>query len=137
MILVDTSVWIELLSARRRYGVREQDLVRFVTCGPVMQEVLQGLRPGAQSEAFQAAFLAIPLLSDPLPGRVFLRAAEIYALGRRRGVTIRSSVDCLIAAIAMDNKVPVCHRDRDFTRIATYTELEAIAWSPSAIMKSP
>jgi predicted nucleic acid-binding protein len=39
-------------------------------------------------------------------------------------VTIRSSIDCLIAAIAIENRVPVWHRDRDFSAIATYTALE-------------
>lgn len=94
------------------------------TCGPVIQEVLQGLRPGAQSEAFQKAFLAIPVLSDPLPLRLFLTASDIYQQGRRRGITIRSSMDCLIAAIAIENGVPVWHRDRDFKEIALYTGLE-------------
>jgi predicted nucleic acid-binding protein len=35
-------------------------------------------------------------------------------------------VDCLIAAIAIDRKIPVWHRDRDFTAIAQYTDLEAV-----------
>jgi len=137
MILVDTSVWIELLAAGKRGVVRERDLLRFATCGPVIQEVLQGLRPGIQGDAFRTAFLAIPVLSEPLPVRLFLSAAEIYSVGRRRGVTIRSSVDCLIAAIAVDNKVPVWHRDRDFSKIAKYTALEAMIWPTSAIIKSP
>lgn len=124
MILVDTSIWIELLTGRPRTPIREEDLLRFVTCGPVAQEVLQGLKPGPQSDAFRRAFLAIPTLSDPIPHALFLSAAEIYRQGRRRGITIRSSVDCLIAAIAIDNGVAVWHRDRDFTAIARYTGLE-------------
>jgi predicted nucleic acid-binding protein len=128
VILVDTSVWIELFAHQKREAIREEDLLQFVTCGPVVQEVLQGLRPGAQSEAFRTAFLAIPVLSDPLPMELFLQAADIYSLGRRRGLTIRSSVDCLIAAIAIHHNVPVWHRDRDFNTIARYTPLEAKHW---------
>jgi predicted nucleic acid-binding protein len=124
MILVDTSVWIELLAGKPRRAIREEDLLRFATCGPVVQEVLQGLRPGPQSDAFREAFLAIPVLSDPIPLNVFVSAAEIYRQGRQRGLTIRSSVDCLIAAIAIENRIPVWHRDRDFTAIARYTGLE-------------
>jgi predicted nucleic acid-binding protein len=126
MILVDTSVWIELLAGRRGASLREDDLPDFVTCGPVVQEVLQGLWPGPESDAFREAFLAIPVLSDPIPLALFLSAADIYRQGRRRGLTIRSSVDCLIAAIAIENRVPVWHRDRDFTAIARYTALEAV-----------
>lgn len=126
MILVDTSVWIELLSERPRRAMREEDLLRFATCGPIIQEVLQGLKPGQQSDAFRAAFLAIPTLSDPIPLNLFLSAAEIHQQGRRRGLTIRSSIDCLIAAIAIDNRAPVWHRDRDFSAIAHYTSLEVV-----------
>jgi predicted nucleic acid-binding protein len=130
MILVDTSIWIELLAGKPRHVIREEDLLRFVTCGPVIQEVLQGLRPGMQSDAFRAAFLAIPVLSDPVPLGLFIAAAEIYRQGRRRGITIRSSADCLIAAIAIEHGIPVWHRDRDFSAIARYTALEAVESAP-------
>jgi predicted nucleic acid-binding protein len=125
MILVDTSVWIELLRGKRRPLVTEDELLEFAACGPVVQEVLQGLRPGIDSEAFRFAFEAVPLLSDPIPIRLYTAAAGIYQLGRRRGFTVRSSVDCLIAAIAIENGVPVWHRDRDFAAISQYTALEA------------
>ena len=126
MIFVDTSVWIEPLSVRSRNNLAEEALVQFVTCGPILQEVLRGLRPGLQSDTFREAFLALQLLSDPLPLRLFSAAADIYRLGRRRGITIRSSTDCLIAAIAIENRVPVWHRDRDFAAISGFTALEAM-----------
>jgi len=122
-MLVDTSVWIELLNRGLGSSVREQELLNFVTCGPVVQEVLQGLRNDPASDAFREAFLALPVLSDPLPSLSFLAAAEIYRLGRAKGYTIRSSTDCLIAAIAIDNRMPVWHKDRDFEAIARYTSL--------------
>ena len=46
---------------------------------------------------------------------------------RRKGYTIRSPIDCLIAAIAIDNQVAVWHKDRDFDVIAQYTALEAVS----------
>ena len=131
MILVDTSIWIELLSAKPRSIIREEDILRFVTCGPVVQEVLQGLRPGMQSDAFRTAFLAILVLSDPILLALFVSAADIYRQGRRRGITIRSSADCLIAAIAIDHGIPVWHRDRDFSAIARYTGLDAVESAPA------
>jgi predicted nucleic acid-binding protein len=126
MILVDTSVWIELLSKRHRLSVAEDDMLRFVTCGPIVQEVLQGLRPGVESDAFREAFLAIPVVADPLSLDLFLSAADIYSHGRRRGLTIRSAVDCLIAAIAIEQNLTVWHRDRDFSAIGRYTALRAL-----------
>lgn len=126
MILVDTSIWIQLLSTKPRRFIREEDLLGFATCGPIVQEVLQGLRPGVDSDRFREDFLALPLLSDPAPVELFIQAAEIYRQGRRRGFTITSSIDCLIAAVAIANSVPICHRDRDFDAIARYTELEVV-----------
>jgi predicted nucleic acid-binding protein len=126
MILVDTSVWIEMLAGRPGYDMRQEDLPLLATCAPVIQEIVQGLRPGAESEKFRRAFLAIPVLGDPLPLSTFLAAADIYRQGRRKGFTIRSSVDCLVAAIALEHKVPVWHRDRDFTAIARFTALETV-----------
>ena len=124
MILVDTSVWVELLNGRLGEKLRPDDILQFATCAPVLQEVLQGLREASAREELREAFLALPVLSDPVPLRLYLEAAEIFRQGRRKGVSIRSSVDCLIAAIAIENGVPVWHRDRDFTAIARYTRLE-------------
>ena len=124
MILVDTSIWIELINGNIK-GAEPDLLIRFRTTGPIVQEVLQGLRPGRQSEAFKGSFLALPLLCDPLTGDLYTQAAEIYREGRRRGYTIRSSADCLIAAIALESGVPVWHRDRDFKAIARFTPLRA------------
>jgi hypothetical protein len=123
MTLVDTSVWIELLNGALGSRVTEAELLNFVTCGPIVQEVLQGLRDDPASEALREGLLALPVLSDPLPIALFLSAAEIYRLGRAKGYTIRSSTDCLIAAIAIENGVPVWHKDRDFDTIARYTSL--------------
>ena len=51
MILVDTSIWIELLNGRRPATLHEDDLTELATCAPVLQEVFQGLKPGPASEA--------------------------------------------------------------------------------------
>jgi predicted nucleic acid-binding protein len=125
VILVDTSVWIGLLNRNMGRDVSADGVLRFVTCGPIAQEVLQGLREGPGTDAFRASFSALPRLSDPLPFSTFLEAADIYSHGRRKGYTIRSSTDCLIAVIAIENNVPVWHKDRDFNAIARFTRLRA------------
>jgi predicted nucleic acid-binding protein len=125
VILVDTSVWIELFSGRGP-EVSPSDFAFFATCGPIAQEVFQGLRAGADTPEFREAFLALPRLSDPMPLEVFLSAAELYRHGRTRGFTLRSPVDCLIAAVAIQNRVPVWHRDRDFDVIARFSRLETV-----------
>ncbi len=126
MILVDTSIWIDMLNGKTGRSISEEQLFNFVTCGPVTQEVLQGLRRTPRADAFRYAFLAFPVLSDPLPRALFIAASDIYRLGREKGRTIRASADCLIAAIAIENRVPVWHKDRDFDAIATFTSLRIV-----------
>ena len=131
MILVDTSVWIGLLNGPLRRGVSADDLAGFLICGPTAQEVLQGLRPVPASRAFRQAFLALTRVGDPLSLPTFLAAVDIYREGRMKGITIRSATDCLIAAIAIENDVPVWHHDRDFDAIAKYTRLRVVDRSES------
>jgi len=125
VILVDTSIWIELLNGRLGSRLAEPQLLQFRICGPVIQEVLQGLRDDPASDKFRKQFLSIPMFNDPLQTSTFIFASEIYRLGRQKGFTIRSAIDCLIAAIAIENRATVWHRDRDYERIAKYTSLQS------------
>lgn len=90
-----------------------------------MQEVLQGFAEVPSFDKFKDLLLAYPRLSDPVPVEMYLEAADIFRTGRRKGYTIRSSVDCLIAAIAIEHNAVLWHRDRDFDAIASYTRLRA------------
>jgi predicted nucleic acid-binding protein len=125
LILVDTSIWIGILNGKLGKELSRDQSFHLLTCAPVLQEVIQGLRESQQSAELRRLLLEMPRLSDPLPIGLFLEAAEIYRHGRAKGYTIRSSVDCLIAAIAIQNDVPIWHRDRDFTAIARFTRLRA------------
>jgi predicted nucleic acid-binding protein len=71
-----------------------------------------------------AAFADIPTLEDPLTRSVFDEAVDIYRSARREAITIRSSVDCLIAVCALRNNAIVLHNDRDFTHLARVTGLK-------------
>jgi predicted nucleic acid-binding protein len=121
MILVDTSVWIGLM--RRRFTVTEDELEELAVCPPILQEVLQGLDNGREAAIFRRGFAGVLMMDDPLPAEAFREAAEIYRTGRSLGVTIRSSVDCLIAAIAIRNEAELWHDDRDFDHIVSFTRL--------------
>jgi predicted nucleic acid-binding protein len=128
MILADSSLWIDLLIDPGRVPSALKVMTDFATSGPIMQEVLQGLNErNPLALGFREIFLDLPRLSDPLPSDLFVDAAKIYSEGRRRGITIRSTTDCLIAAIAIHNDVPLWHRDRDFAAIARYTPLKAMS----------
>jgi predicted nucleic acid-binding protein len=122
--LVDTSVWIEVL--RRGSKIRLDDVVDFddvVTCLPVIQEVLQGIQDERGYARARDAMYALPIVDSPMPPAVFNRAADLYRAGRRAGVTIRSGVDCLIAASALRHELDVLHADRDYDAIARIAPL--------------
>ena len=127
MVLVDTSVWIELFAGRVQ--ARPDDFLNMATCGPVIQEVLLGLRPGKHEQQIRWQLLGLPRLGDPLAMDVFLEATDLYVAAKRRGLRVRSSIDCQITSIAIRHKTPIWHRDRDFGRIAAFTWLET--WTPS------
>ena len=129
MTLVDTSVWIDFFVGTHTPEV--QELQRMIEasedvclCGVILTEVLQGIREdkdhAAASEAFEE-FLFLPMTQ-----RTFIRAADLYRTLRRRGVTIRNAVDCMIASVAIEHDIPLLHNDRDFDGIATLGNLRVV-----------
>lgn len=68
--------------------------------------------------------LAFPIVESPLEESLFLEVADLYRSARRSGITIRSSVDCLIAACALRHDLPVLHNDRDYGLLAKISPLK-------------
>ena len=126
MVLVDTSVWIEVF--RKPSRVELESLVDFdeiVTCLPVVQEVLQGFNAGAALTLARESMLALPIVESPLGQDVVLEAVDLYRSARRLGLTVKSSVDCLIATCAIRHQLDVLHYDRDFDVLARISPLTA------------
>jgi hypothetical protein len=124
VILVDTSVWIEVFRARRPLDLeRVLDFDEVVTCLPVIQEVLQGFRDERAYRRAREAMFSLPIVESPLGEDVFSDAVDLYRNARRTGRTVRSSVDCLIAACAIRHDLEVLHRDRDYAGIAEISAL--------------
>lgn len=124
MRLVDTSAWIELL--RHPQGLTLDDLrgsSEIVTCLPVIQEVLQGIGDERAFADIRVAMLAWPRVDDPMGLDLIDRATQIYRQARRLGHTVRSSVDCLVAASALARDLTVVHCDGDYDVIAHVTGL--------------
>lgn len=127
MTLVDTSVWIDFFAGRDAPHTRvleslvlsDHDLA---LCGIVLTEVLQGIRSDPAFEQTRARFKPLALL--PMDESTFVKGAEIYRTLRKRGVTIRRTADCLIAAVALNYGVALLHADADFDRIAQVFPLE-------------
>jgi len=121
MMLVDTSVWIDFFAARNTAQVvalessidQREDLC---LCGVILTEVLQGIRDDRQYK--QTESLLSNLIYLPMDRSTFLLAANMYRTLRSRGITIRNSVDCMIAAVCIEHEANLLHNDRDFDHIA-------------------
>ena len=107
-------------------GACSTDSVEFddiVTCLPVIQEVLQGFREESAFRAAREAMLALPRVESPLSLAVFEQALGLYRTSRRAGLTVRSGVDCVIAACAIRHDLEVLHVDRDYALLASVSTL--------------
>lgn len=127
MIVVDTTVWIDFLEARGTAFDRhlaellESDaplaLVDVVYC-----EVLQGIRDDDTYHRTRTGLLAHSILR-PRGLETFEAAANLFRAARRRGLTVRRSVDCLIAATCLEAGAELYHNDRDFDALARVSDL--------------
>jgi predicted nucleic acid-binding protein len=125
VVLVDTSAWIEVFRRPQRLALEQVvDFDEIVTCLPVVQEVLQGFTTEEAFRVGRGAMLALPIVESPLSGDVFQEAADLYRRARRAGLTIRSGVDCVIAACAIRHELTVLHNDRDYPSLAKVSPLQ-------------
>ena len=125
MVLVDTSIWIEVF--RKPARLRLESVVEFdevVTCLPVIQEVLQGFVDARAFRTAREAMRALPIVESPMSSEAYDSAVTLYRTARRAGLTVRSGVDCLIAACALRHGLTVLHLDRDFDLLARVSALD-------------
>ena len=126
MVLVDTSVWIDVFRKPARLRLEDHmDFDEVVTCLPVIQEVLQGFDREADFRRAREAMWALPIVESPLRPALVDDAVDLYRRARRAGLPVRSGVDCLIAACALRHNLAVLHVDRDFTNLARISQLDA------------
>ena len=129
MVLVDTTVWIDFFGgADRPHAAALEDLIAgdedICVCGVILAETLQGIRKDSDYRKTRDYFSHLILL--PMSEATFLRAADIYRNLRRKGITIRKPVDCMIASTAIEHNLPLLHNDRDFDRIALHSKLRIL-----------
>lgn len=116
-ILVDTTIWIEFF--RRRSTVAdhlEMLLIENVvcTCGIVMFEVLQGIKSEGEKNKILSLLATLPYIE--MTKKLWQIAAEISILAKKNGMNLPLS-DIFIAAIAIENDLPIYTLDNHFTQI--------------------
>ncbi len=126
MILIDTSVWIEIFrdkdgnivnSLRKTIGAENYVMSRFNQL-----ELLQGAIDQKEWELLED-YLSTQYYIEASPD-TWPEAARIYFELRRKGFTINSPVDCCIAQIALEHGAFLLHRDKDFEKISQIRPLK-------------
>ncbi len=129
MVIVDTTVWIDYFrgvsNAETEWLHAELDRQRLGTTDIIMCEVLQGVRDESTAAAVERRLLALETFTT---GGVDLAraAARNYRILRRRGHTVRKTIDCLIATFCIRHEHSLLHRDRDFDPFETFLDLSVI-----------
>jgi hypothetical protein len=135
-VLVDTSAWVDFLNgfaspAADALAELLQGDEDVCTCGIVVAEVFQGLRRDQGGDTIRRSFEDMTFLEPP-GIHLYLRAAELYRGLREKGKTVRSTIDCIIAAIAEDGGCNLLASDRDMDAILDSGLLKAECWQPSS-----
>ena len=117
MILADTSAWIDFLKGKNTPSSVALDQAAgteaLVMGDLILVELLQGYREGRALAELKEDLRLFPVVS--LCGPVLaLKAADNYRLLRNRGITVRGTIDVIIATWCIANEVPLIHADRDF-----------------------
>lgn len=125
MILVDTSVLIGFLKGQpgEKNALLREAMVHGVPFGFsafTYQEALQGSRDEAEFAKLKAYMSTQTVYCVQEELSVYDRAARMYFDLRRKGITVRSTIDILIALTAIDNKLYLLHNDNDFDVMAPH-----------------
>ena len=130
MVLVDSSVWVEYLRGNACWQADRLDLLLgtelLATCGLVVAEVLQGIPGEREFERMRGVFDAMPFHSGGAFGTA-VAAAKHFRRLRAAGVTVRKTVDVLIATVCIENRLELLHRDRDFDAMEKVLGLRVVA----------
>lgn len=130
MILVDTSVWIDFFNganSKERHVLHrmiegEEDIA---ITEIILTEILQGIHDEENVKPVKKLLLEFHL-QKPKGTETYLKAAEIYRTCRKKGKTIRATVDCIIAAVCMESGFLLFHKDRDFSIMEKYAGLRVL-----------
>lgn len=129
MTIVDSSVWIDFISDRGTPHAAwlrnelERDTVGLTDL--ILYELLQGVRSDVQFEALRDRMSEFAVLATITNGLEVIAANNSRQL-RSRGVTVRKTVDCLIATFCIEGGHALLHNDRDFDGFERYLGLMVI-----------
>ena len=129
-LLVDSSVWIDYFNGQRTpqtdYLDRALGRREIVVGDLILAEVLQGFRQPKDFQAAREALLKFPLV-EMVGIQVALQSAEHYRALRKRGITVRKTIDALIATFCIAEDLEFLRSDRDFDPFERHLGLRVVS----------
>ena len=137
MILVDSSVWIDYFNGQQTWQTNLLDNllsdVPVIIGDLILTEILQGFRSDNDYESAKSYLKALPF--HQIGGyQVAVQSAQNYRILRKKGVTVRKTIDVIIGTYCILEGLPLLHDDRDFDPMVSHLALKVLShpdYSPS------
>jgi hypothetical protein len=126
MIIVDSNTWADFFNGASNSHVQRLDIAleeeEDIAVVPIiLTEVLQGFRTDSGFQRARRVLLSLPVIQPTVECHV--RAAHLFRSLRRKGITVRGAVDCIIAQTCLDVNAELLSPDADFERMARHIPL--------------
>ena len=130
MILVDSSVWIDYFNGYKTWQTNLLDNllsdVPIIIGDLILAEILQGFRSDNDFESAKSYLSDLPLRG--MGGyQVAVKSAQNYRILRKKGVTVRKTIDVIIGTYCIMEELPLLHDDRDFDPMVAYLSLKVLS----------
>lgn len=129
MILVDSSVWIDYFNGRKTAETDWLDAAlgseSLVVGDIILTEVLQGFQSDKDFKTAKELLLTFPFM-EMLGQEMAIRSAMNYRYLRKKGVTVRKTIDVLIGTFCLHNRISLLHSDKDFEPMEKYLKLKTV-----------
>jgi predicted nucleic acid-binding protein len=129
MVIVDSSVWIDAFNGKNTPHTRwlQSGLARggVGLTSLILCEVLRGFHSDRQFRQTKMRLLALPVF-EGIPGGLAVKAAENFRILQQRGITVRKTIDCLIATFCIQEGHELLHRDKDFEGFENFLGLQVV-----------
>jgi predicted nucleic acid-binding protein len=129
MILVDSSVWIDYFNGRKTAKTDWFDLAlgneQIIVGDLIMAEVLQGFQSDKDFNTARKLLLAFPFMAM-VGQELAIKSALNYRFLRKKGVTVRKTIDIMIGTFCINYQLKLLHDDRDFDPMEKYLNLKIV-----------
>lgn len=131
MMVVDTNTWADFFNGVRAPHAERLDLALrdeedLAVIPIIITEVLQGFRTDSGFQRARRVLLSLPAVHPTV--EIHVRAAKLFRSLRRKGITVRGAVDCVIAQTCLDIDAELLSPDADFEHMARHAPLRL--WRP-------